>query len=105
MPVAPHAAVIPGKFYHTAYTEAMNLLNYSAVVIPVTKADKDLDLVNKSYQPLNAADQKNWDAYDQENYHGGPVGVQIVGRKFEEEKVWAIAKIVSAALERSKGQY
>ncbi|KAK8136419.1 amidase [Apiospora sp. TS-2023a] len=98
MPVAPHAAVIPGKFYHTAYTEAMNLLNYSAVVIPVTKADKDLDAVNESYQPLNDIDQKNWDAYDPEIYHGGPVGVQIVGRKFEEEKTWAIAKIVTAAL-------
>lgn len=87
MPVAPHAAVIPGKFYHTgkalpsltfnykhlntslssrcdhkAYTEAINLLNYSAVVIPVTKANKHLDLVDESYQPLNAIDQKNWDA-------------------------------------------
>ena len=29
------------------------------------------------------------------------MGVQIVGRKFEEEKVYAIAKIVHAALQRS----
>lgn len=44
------------------YTEAMNLLNYSVVVIPVTRADKDVDLVDESYQPLNATDKKNWDA-------------------------------------------
>lgn len=101
MPVAPHAAVIPGKYYHTAYTEAMNLLNYSACVIPVTRADKKLDPVDESYEPLNDLDKKNWDAYDPEVYDGGPVGVQIVGRKFEEEKVWAIAKIVHATLQRS----
>lgn len=98
MPVAPHAAVIPGKYYHTAYTEAINLMSYSAAVIPVTLADKTLDPYDKSYQPRGAVDKLNWEAYDPEIYHGAPVGVQIVARKYEEEKVWAIAKIISAAL-------
>ena len=84
MPVAPHAAVIPGKYYHTggyalslfstslarltfltapaAYTEAINLMNYSVVVIPVTKADRNLDMADESYQPLNATDKLNWEA-------------------------------------------
>lgn len=31
-------------------------------------------------------------------YHGGPVGVQIVARKFEEEKVIAIAEVVLSSL-------
>ena len=35
---------------------------------------------------------------DPDVYDGAPVGVQLVARKYEEEKVWAIAKIVSAAL-------
>ncbi len=39
---------------------------------------------------------------DPEIYYGGPVGVQLVARKFEEEKIWAIAKIVVAALEKMK---
>ncbi|OTA97783.1 hypothetical protein M434DRAFT_7724 [Hypoxylon sp. CO27-5] len=103
MPVAPHAAVIPGKYYHIDYTEALNLLNYSVAVIPVTKADKNLDPYDCGHQPLNGKDEKNWKAYDPELYHGGPVGVQIVARKFEEEKVWAISKIIHAALERAKG--
>lgn len=38
---------------------------------------------------------------DPEVYHGAPVGLQIVGRKFEEEKVLAVAKIVCAALEKA----
>ncbi|KAI4268032.1 MAG: hypothetical protein L6R38_007989, partial [Xanthoria sp. 2 TBL-2021] len=98
MPVAPHAAVIPGKFYHTAYTESINLMDYSAAVIPVTRADKSVDRFDHQYQPLNEVDRKNWEAYDPETYDGAPVGLQIVARKWEEEKVWAIAKILDTAL-------
>ncbi|KAF8421819.1 amidase signature domain-containing protein [Tirmania nivea] len=98
MPVAPHAAVIPGKYYHTAYTEAINLMSYSAAVIPVTLADKTLDPYDKSYQPRGEVDKLNWEAYDPEIYHGAPVGVQIVAKKYEEEKVLAIAKVINAAL-------
>ncbi|KAK3398744.1 amidase signature domain-containing protein [Sordaria brevicollis] len=98
MPVAPHGAVIPGRYYHLGYTEVVNLLNYSAAVIPVTKADKGLDGVDGTYKPVNEVDRANWESYDPEIYHGAPVGVQIVARKFEEEKVLAIAKLVHAAL-------
>ncbi|KAI1303986.1 amidase signature domain-containing protein [Xylaria venustula] len=98
MPVAPHAAVIPGKYYHTAYTEVINLLNYSAVVIPVTKADKQIDTFDSSYQPSSDLDQRNWEAYDPVLYDGAPVGLQIVARKFEEEKILSIAKIVVSAM-------
>ncbi|KAI1327595.1 amidase signature domain-containing protein [Xylariaceae sp. FL0255] len=104
MPVAPHAAVIPGKYYHTAYTEVINLMNYSAVVIPVTKADKLIDTVDTTYQPCSDFDRQNWEAYDPEIYDGGPVGLQIVARKFEEEKVLSIAKIIVAALETSRAK-
>jgi amidase len=41
---------------------------------------------------------------DADIYDGAPVGVQLVARKYEEEKVWAIAKIVSAAL-KTAGVY
>ncbi|WEW57130.1 amidase [Emydomyces testavorans] len=99
MPVAPHAAVIPGKYYHTAYTEAINLMDYSAVVIPVTKADKTHDKTDKGYKPLNDLDARNWEAYDPEIYDGAPVGVQIVGRKYEEEKMLAIGRIIYECLE------
>jgi len=69
-----------------AYTEVINLLNYSVVVIPVTKANKDIDVVDPCYEPLNDLDKKNWEAYDAEMYDGAPVGLQLVARKFEEEK-------------------
>lgn len=100
----------------TAYTEAINLLDYSVVVIPVTKADRTIDKADPDYKPLNDVDAKNWDACkskkslqpraklksfisdDAAIYDGAPVGVQIMARRFEEEKVWAIAKIIDAIL-------
>ena len=98
-----------------AYTEAINLLHYSAVVLPVTKADKQIDKVDPNYSPLNEVDGLNMNAckkdllwieqvwYSQHSddpdvYDGAPVGIQIVARKLEEEKVWAIGKIVSQIL-------
>lgn len=37
-------------------------MNYSVVVIPVTKADKDIDTFDDSYKPLNDLDEMNWKA-------------------------------------------
>lgn len=62
MPVAPHAAVIPGRWYHLGYTEVINLLNYSAAVIPVTKADRGVDGVDGTYRPVNEVDRANWES-------------------------------------------
>lgn len=104
MPVAPHAAVIPEKFYHGAYTESINMMDYSAAVIPVTKVDKMVDRSDGDYRPQKGIDQKNWEAYDPETYDGAPVGLQIVGRKWEEEKTWAVAKIIDAALKTRTGR-
>ena len=45
---------------YLAYTECINLLDYSVAVIPVTKADKSIDLFDHSYEPLNDKDRNNW---------------------------------------------
>lgn len=39
---------------------------------------------------------------DPDTYDGAPVGLQIVARKWEEEKVWAIAKILDTALKNRR---
>lgn len=48
--------------WQIAYTEAINLMDYSAAVIPVTTANKEIDVFDKDYEPLNETDQKNWEA-------------------------------------------
>lgn len=44
------------------YTEAINLMNYSAVVIPVTQADEKIDVFDESYEPLGEKDKLNWES-------------------------------------------
>ncbi|KAB5559941.1 amidase signature domain-containing protein [Coniochaeta sp. 2T2.1] len=100
MPLAPTAAVVPGQYYHVEYSRAGNALNLASAVIPVTKADKSQDPFDKGYEPRSDLDRKVWESYDPEIYDGAPVGLQIMGRKFEEEKVLAIAQVVYAALLR-----
>jgi amidase len=52
------------------------------------------------YQPRNDQDAWNWDVYDPENMDGHPVGLQIVGRKLEEEKVLGVATVFEKLLGR-----
>ncbi|OCL12926.1 general amidase [Glonium stellatum] len=98
MPVAPHAAVLNMKYYYYGYTEIVNLLDYSSVCIPVTHADKTIDIFREDYRPLNPTDYKNWEAYDADQYDGAPVGVQIMGHTLQEERTLSIAQITYEAL-------
>lgn len=43
-PLAPHAAVIPKQYHHVGYTSFVNVLDYTSVSIPVTFADKSVDV-------------------------------------------------------------
>lgn len=94
-------------------------MDYCIAVIPITNANRSIDLFDNKCWPLNDGNRKNWGALtflimfseldspfattnmecqdDPETYEGAPVGVQIIGRKHEEEQVWAIARMVDAA--------
>lgn len=60
-PVAPFAALQLGKTTSVGYTPFVNVLDYSAVVFPVSKVDVDLDKAEKAYQPLNDTDKAIWE--------------------------------------------
>jgi amidase len=38
----------------------VNLLDYSAAVLPVTNVDKGVDVVDVGYKPMNGVDEKVW---------------------------------------------
>lgn len=40
----------------------MNVLDYTTVVIPVTKANSKIDVFDSSYVPMSEKDEKNWKA-------------------------------------------
>ncbi|KAH8800616.1 amidase signature domain-containing protein [Xylogone sp. PMI_703] len=97
-PVAPFAAARPGRYDYYGYSTITNLLDYTTAVIPVTLADKTVDLRDETYRPLSEEDRKVWESYDAEIYDGAHVAVQLVGRRYQEEKVLALAEIIGEAL-------
>ncbi|KAF7523903.1 hypothetical protein G7054_g11587 [Neopestalotiopsis clavispora] len=82
------------------YTFLFNILDYTAGILPVTHVDKSLDQLPKDFKmnKLNGVARGAYKLYDAEAMHGLPVGVQIVGRRLEEEKVLAIMKRVEDSL-------
>ncbi|OMP87419.1 Acetamidase [Diplodia seriata] len=101
-PVMPHSAVPHRGCRWVGYTKVWNFLDYSAVVLPAGAVDKTVDAKADvaSYAPRNELDRWNWNLYDPEAMDGMPVGVQIVGRKLEEEKVLGAAKAIESVLRK-----
>lgn len=66
----------------------------------MTHVDKDLDQLPADFKlnKLNGVAQGAYKYYDATKMHGLPVGVQIVGRRLEEEKVLSIMQRVEDAL-------
>lgn len=99
MPVAPHAAVIHDQYVYYGYTSIINILDYTSVVVPVGFSDPQLDPIDPNYEPVSELDKKNWNSYDPIKYQNGPIAVQIVGRRFQEEYVIGLAQQAKNALE------
>lgn len=97
-PLAPFPAARPDMYKYYGLSTFVNLLDYSASVLPVTFADKNVDIVEPNYKPLNERDEEIYVNYDPEIYDGAPVALQIVGRRFQEEKMLALTEILGDAL-------
>ena len=52
----------------------------------------------EKYQGMNDVARAVHDLYDADAMHGMPLAVQVVGRRFEEEKVIAGMKVIEKAL-------
>ena len=100
-PTLPHTALPHRGCRWVGYTKVWNVLDYTALSFPAGKADKSLDgSFDQSYEPRNAHDAWNWQRYDAETMDGHPVGLQIVGRRFEEEKVLGAASLFEELLQK-----
>lgn len=103
-PTMPHTALPHRGCRWVGYTKVWNFLDYPAVVFPAGKADKATDsILDESYVPRNEADEWNWSRYDAKTMHGHPVGLQIIARRFEEEKVLGVATICEDLLRKGRG--
>ncbi|EDN07951.1 conserved hypothetical protein [Histoplasma mississippiense (nom. inval.)] len=119
-PALPHGAM-KDAVSSCGYTFLWNLLDYSCGVMPVSRVDRIADAIEPS-PTKNASQKRNaykrvlkvagadnavargaWKHYDSEKMHGLPTAVQIVGRRWEEEKVLGFMEAVERALEEYEG--
>ncbi|KAF2744850.1 amidase [Sporormia fimetaria CBS 119925] len=101
MPVAPFPAARPNGYLYYGYTGVVNALDYTSVVVPITNVDSSVDKVDEGYQAIDELDKAVHASYDPQIYHYAHVGVQLVGRRLQEERMLAIAEYVNKVLEKS----
>jgi len=80
-------------------------LDYTAGVLPITKVDAALDVLPRSFKPANAIESGQYTMYNADDMHGLPLGVQVVGRRLEEEKVLEGMKIIEGLLKKEGRGY
>lgn len=56
-PLAPFPAARPRTFKYYGYSTFVNLLDYTAVVVPVTHVEKGVDTVDQGYEALDEVDR------------------------------------------------
>ncbi|KAF3390541.1 Acetamidase [Penicillium rolfsii] len=86
---------------YVGYTSIWNLLGYAALTIPATTVSRENDIPNSEWLdhvPRNAGDNFNKKQYDIDLVDGMPVGVQVVGGRFGEEKCVSVAKAIEQAM-------
>jgi amidase len=97
-PLAPFPAARPEKYIYYGYSIFVNGLDYTSVIIPVTTADKNVDVVDQFYKPVSDVDKMIQNDYDPEIYDGAHVGVQLMGRRLQEEKMLTLAQHIGSLI-------
>ncbi|KAK2804025.1 hypothetical protein FQN51_002554 [Onygenales sp. PD_10] len=100
-PAHPGCAAPHEQARYWPYTSQWNLLNYPGVVFPVTTVDPAVDVRDESYKPRNEKDSFNYELYTgPERYANAPVNLQVVGRRYCDEKVMAGLEAIEKAMGR-----
>jgi len=113
-PVGPGVAPEHDTAKYWGYTSQWNLLDYPAVAFPVGWVEIESDVWG-DFEPLTDVDAENFElcefcvllwrgegslfADDREEFDGLPVSLQLVGRKFEDEKVLAVLEYIKENLQ------
>lgn len=94
----------PQEFSSKLSVYSVFQLDYAAGVLPVTHVDRNLDQLptdfasSEYFQSLSSVGRAAYSVYDADNMHGLPLGVQVVGRRLEEEKVLEGMQVIETAL-------
>lgn len=104
--ISPTAASAPaphGDEHYIFYTGLGNLCDYATGVLPVTRLSVELDpKPAKAHAFMSETDKRIFDLYDENKCVNAPIGLQVIGRKNEEEAVIRMTEIVDAAVKASR---
>lgn len=73
-------------------------------MLPVTHVDGNADQL-RNFTPRNAVEAGAYRMYDARKMEGLPIGVQVVGKRLEEEKVLEGMKLIEGLLRKEGLQY
>ena len=96
---------LPASTDGSIFTVLFSMVDSTVGVLPITKVDESLDAIpddflegstgSKILEGRTYGSAPNWKgAYDAEEMNGLPVGVQVVGNPWEEEKVLGMMGIL-----------
>jgi amidase len=94
VPAYPHR-----KANYVGYTNYWNLLDYPSVAFPVLRADASID-GKPDLEYISDAEKRLWDDFDPVACDGGCVGLQIITRRYEDEKALKLAGVIAKALQK-----
>ncbi|KAF5380778.1 hypothetical protein D9757_007103 [Collybiopsis confluens] len=103
-PAIKHGDSLKASLMTASYAFLFNLLDYATGSMPVTRVDKAVDslpadfMSSPEHKAMNIICKTSYSVYDAESMHGLPVGIQIAGRRLEEEKVLEGMKVIQSAL-------
>ncbi|KAL8344232.1 hypothetical protein RB601_004661 [Gaeumannomyces tritici] len=95
MPSTPFPAVRHDRGLPWHYGQLSPLLDLTTGVFPVTKVDLVKDVVPPDWRPISDKDLEIMKFYGRpENHENALVGLVLIGRRLEEEKVTAMLKVM-----------
>ncbi|KAK5166529.1 putative amidase [Saxophila tyrrhenica] len=96
VPSTPFPAIRHDGGYPWHYGTLSPLLDLTTGVFPVTKVDLEKDKVSPDFQPISEKDKEVMEYYGcPENHENALIGLAIVGRRLEEEKVTRMLQVMS----------
>jgi amidase len=102
-PASPTVASVHGESRYWGYTCVWNALDYSAAAIPCGTIRASDTWDSSAKEPISVSEADDWfrelyGTQGPERYANAPVGIQIVTRRFQEERLLQIVARVEASL-------
>lgn len=88
-----------GTLEYCLYGCLSPLLGLTTAVFPVTTVDQVLDVIPASFKPISDDDARVMAYYESpKNHFNAPVGLQLIGKMYDEERIVAILGEVEKTL-------